>query len=143
MLFEQIGIEQNCYSAEEVHSLFFGHPYLTQLFAWSIRSGSTADEAKQAALALDGAYETHWERMKSEVQFLIGKNYELSEVLTVVFEVSNRQSYDPLNYKPESDMARLSPRSSGFRPLGRHGKHAKHLRVLRDCYQAREKRGRR
>ncbi len=98
MLFEQIGIEQNCYSAEEVHSLFFGHPYLTQLFAWSIRSGSTADEAKQAALALDGAYETHWERMKSEVQFLIGKNYELSEVLTVVFEVSNRQSYDPLNY---------------------------------------------
>ncbi len=47
---------------------------------------------------MDGAYETHWERMKSEVQFLIGKNYELSEVLAVVFEVSNRQSYDPLNY---------------------------------------------
>ncbi len=84
--FGQFGIDSASYDLDEVCALFHGHPYLTQLFAWALRGGLSAEEARQAALTLDGRYETHWERMKSEIGFLIGRNFDLNKLLTVVLQ---------------------------------------------------------
>jgi predicted transcriptional regulator len=88
--FGQFGIESARYNIDEVYALFHGHPYLTQIFAWAVRKGSSAEEATQAALELQGRYETHWNRMRSEIRFLIGSNYDLDKLLTVVARTINR-----------------------------------------------------
>jgi hypothetical protein len=73
-VFDRHRIERSRYNLVEVYKLFAGHPFLTQLFAWSMRNEVTEEHARQQAIDLDGAYETHWERMKSEIRFLVGEN---------------------------------------------------------------------
>jgi transcriptional regulator with XRE-family HTH domain len=100
LVFEKLGVESNRSVVENVHSFFHGHPYLTQLFVWSLRNGSTYDDAEREALDLEGPYEAHWERLKSEMAFLIGTNYKLSELLTAVVRIVDRSSKrHPLNEK--------------------------------------------
>ena len=96
-VFAQLGLGPNLYSAEEAHFLFHGHPYLTQLFAWSIREGSTVSNAVRAALSLEGHYGAHWDRMKSEIRFLIGTNYELTPILRAVSLAVKRSTDQPLD----------------------------------------------
>jgi predicted transcriptional regulator len=86
-LFTQFSIGLASYSQPAVLELFHGHPYLTHLFAWSLHVGQRAEEATQSALALEGRYETHWERMKTEIRFLIGSNFRLEEILTAIVGV--------------------------------------------------------
>ena len=97
LVFEQLAVATDKLGIEDVHRLFHGHPYLTQLFAWSMRGGLTHQEARKEALGLGSQYEAHWERMKSEVAFLIGQNYSLGSVLSIVAKAAaepKRQSLD-------------------------------------------------
>jgi hypothetical protein len=94
-VFDRLGIDRARYDAADVYDLFHGHPYLTQLFAWDLRSGSSAAEAEQSALDLQSRYDIHWERLKSEIAFLIGTNYDLGEVLGAVVEVVDQPNHLP------------------------------------------------
>ena len=104
LLFEQLEITS--LSAEEIDSvyeLFNGHPFLTQLFAWSIRDGVDYDEARRKALTLQDSYETHWERMKAEIQFLIPADHTTYEVLAAVMRFVDG-TYDQ---HPKEEVRRL------------------------------------
>ena len=67
--------------------LFHGHPYLTQLFAHSIRNLSGPDDAKDEALNLEGSYAPHWERMKQELLDLLD-NIKLEDLFCTVIYVT-------------------------------------------------------
>src|SRR5207244_13519453 len=81
----------------EVYRLFHGHPYLTQLFAWSMRGGSSLEAAAEMALSLGSRYEAHWERMKDEIEFLVGKTYQLKRVLGCVAKIAVQPKSEPLD----------------------------------------------
>ena len=103
LLFRQLKIETGRDDIAEVHNLFHGQPFLTQLFGWSMRDGASLHEAKDKAFALEDAYETHWERMKSEIEFLIGTTYPIDQVLAVVLTAVPGPTYDSLG----SEAARI------------------------------------
>ena len=82
--YQQFGLRDSDIAIEDTYKLFLGHPHLTQLFLWSRKDGFSHHEAKQLALSTDGAYHAHWERMKSEILYLIGTNYHISQVLATI-----------------------------------------------------------
>jgi transcriptional regulator with XRE-family HTH domain len=95
-VFKQLQVDIDGDGIARVYELFRGHPYLTQLFAWSMRDGSSSEAAVEMSLNLAGRYEAHWERMKSEIEFLIGKNYSVRKVLGVVAKIVTQQRNEPL-----------------------------------------------
>ncbi|MEA2898042.1 MAG: AAA-like domain [Bradyrhizobium sp.] len=96
-VFKQLQVDIDQAGLKEVYRLFHGHPYLTQLFAWSMRDGLSLQAAKEAALGLESRYEIHWERMKSEIGFLIGKNYPVRKVLTLIAKVAEQSKPNALD----------------------------------------------
>ena len=86
--FAQLDVSIDEQGITDVYHLFHGHPYLTQLFAWSMRDGSSREDATEMALSFRSRYEAHWERMKDEIKFLIGQNYSLKRVLGCVAKVT-------------------------------------------------------
>lgn len=95
-VFEQLGVADQT-QLEEVHRLFHGHPYLTQLFAWSMRAGASRQEARAGALDLESRYEAHWERMKTEIEFMIGRNFGLRKVLATTMKAAGHPSQQTLD----------------------------------------------
>jgi len=72
---------------DAIMGLFHGHPYLVHLFAWAMHEGSGFDEARRLALELEGRYQTHWDRLKKEIAFLIGDEDELDGFFRAVKEI--------------------------------------------------------
>jgi predicted XRE-type DNA-binding protein len=114
-VFEQLRVDIDKAGLDDVYRLFHGHPYLTQLFAWSMRDGSSLQAAGEGALNLEGRYETHWERIKSEIGFLIGKNYSLRKVLALTAKVTRQPKPNSLD-ETENEMWRSYRR--GLRVFG-------------------------
>jgi hypothetical protein len=100
-IFDSLQIDRSQYSDRKVGELFHGHPYLTQLCAWSIQKGATQREAVDEALNLDGAYGEHWERMKSEINSLMRATFRLKDVLGVAVAVADRPFFQPLKGSQE------------------------------------------
>jgi hypothetical protein len=97
-VFQQLDITQS-YNVGEIFKLFHGHPFLTQQFAWAMHRGASHDDARKVALNLSSAYESHWERMKSEILLLIRKDRSqtadtaralLQNILAKIVEVVDR-----------------------------------------------------
>jgi transcriptional regulator with XRE-family HTH domain len=72
---------------DHVFGLFGGHPYLTQLFVHSLRNKTTTDASQVDALNLEGSYGTHWERMKFEIEYLVG-DLSLNEVFGIIIDAT-------------------------------------------------------
>lgn len=96
-VFQQLRVDIDQRGIEDVYRLFHGHPYLTQLFAWSMHDGASQQTATETALSLGGRYEAHWERMKSEIDFLIGKNYSVRKVLALTARIAALQAANQLD----------------------------------------------
>lgn len=94
--FKRLDVEIDEQGIEDVYSLFHGHPYLSQVFAWSMRGGFSQQAATQAALNVASRYEYHWERMKSEIKTLVGDNHTVTRVLAVVAKVAAQPRPEPL-----------------------------------------------
>jgi transcriptional regulator with XRE-family HTH domain len=95
--FKQLDVDIDEQGIGDIYSLFHGHPYLSQVFAWSMRSGSSQQAATQAALNVTSRYEYHWERMKSEIKSLVGDNFTLGSVLATVAKVVAQPGPQPLS----------------------------------------------
>jgi hypothetical protein len=109
--FAQFGIGTDRYDAGKVLHLFHGHPYLTQLFADSMRKGSTYQDAWREALDLKGEYAGHWVRMKAEIELLNGERYRLGTVLgTTMVVLEHNDSGKPIRSQPDMEsLFRLLP----------------------------------
>lgn len=92
--FKQLNVDIDEKGTDEVYRLFHGHPYLTELFAWSMRGGASLQSTKEAALNLASRYESHWERLKSEIKFLTGPNFTTERVLSAVVKAVKRGQLD-------------------------------------------------
>jgi hypothetical protein len=121
-VFDQIGVDRSRYDATEVFSLFHGHPYLTQLFAWSMQEGCTMLKAKEAALALQGAYGSHWERLKLDIRDRVGATYSVDSVLAAVYEIASRVHLYSRRGRP--------PRVRTISPDAIWDSYGRHLRLL-------------
>lgn len=109
-LFDVLQIHSTDEQIEDVYDLFNGHPYLTQLFAWSLLAGADHLAAKKMALNLEESYDTHWERMKTEIEFLVRADPALSadvemnidELLVTVCRVIDNKGDQRLTGKARS-----------------------------------------
>ena len=110
-LFRLLDVSTDKYDPKHVYELFHGHPYLTHLYAWDIRSGKDFEQATERALEIESDYEAHWERMKLEIGFLVGRNYALKDLFKAVLLQTDNLNDESSNQKQMEDIWREYGRS--------------------------------
>jgi hypothetical protein len=123
--FEQLGVSLDRHEVQDVYALFHGHPYLTQVFAWSMRDGASVKVARDAALSMKEPYGAHWDRLKAEVRFMSSDKYHLYTILAAISETYHGASIRPVR-KVGNNVRNISPKTI----LNQYGRNLRILGLL-------------
>ena len=83
-LFSLFEISIGEYKLGQVYDEFYGHPFLTHLFAWEITQNSTYEEVIARVVNGENDFGRHWGRMQEELGYLTTGSVTIESVFEVV-----------------------------------------------------------